>query len=612
MPALARLVARFRRDERGAFAVIFGLMAIVLIAMGGAVVDYVSLEQTRGRAQVALDAAALALQPQIYDEDLDDADLLAMAEALVIERIADDRVQVDVDQITVDRVQGALLLGGRFTIPTIFVQLVGVDEMSARYTSEAVRGSLDIEISLALDVTGSMAGQRIIDLQDAVDELIDAVVQDEQEPNYSKMALVPYAQAVNVGTYADAIRGPIRNYKSISSIAWSTGNWKTVTNATRTNPVVITSNGHGFSNGDWVYIRELNWGWHQLNDRAFQITDRTNNTFKLVGVNGTAYNNFSSNGQVIKCRVADCNVVVTSNAHGYSNGDPLYVTNVGGMTSLNNTVFDASSVTTNTLVLLNSTAAGNSYSSHTNNTGRLHCTWQTATEGCTYYRYANPWGTYRIFPSTTCVTERATNGTNDVAPSTTYAGRNYPPSGNGCIANTIVPLTDDKDALHDAVDDFVAAGSTAGQLGILWSWYMLSPNFGYLWPADSQPAPYDTLNLLKAAVIMTDGEFNTVHCNGAIAQNSGAGSGSTWDYNGCNAHNGDAYTQARAYCDAMKDANIVVFTVGFGIVEGSAAAEVLSYCADSAANYFLAEDGDDLSDAFEQIARNISQLRLRQ
>ncbi|NGP17361.1 TadE/TadG family type IV pilus assembly protein [Devosia aurantiaca] len=65
MSQFTKLLRRFGRDERGVFAVIFGLMAIVLIALGGAVVDYVSLEQTRARAQTALDAAALALQRDI-------------------------------------------------------------------------------------------------------------------------------------------------------------------------------------------------------------------------------------------------------------------------------------------------------------------------------------------------------------------------------------------------------------------------------------------------------------------------------------------------------------------------------------------------------------------
>jgi Flp pilus assembly protein TadG len=49
MRQFSNLIGRFRRDERGAFAVIFGLMAIVLVALSGATVDYVSLEQMRNR-----------------------------------------------------------------------------------------------------------------------------------------------------------------------------------------------------------------------------------------------------------------------------------------------------------------------------------------------------------------------------------------------------------------------------------------------------------------------------------------------------------------------------------------------------------------------------------
>jgi len=40
MRRLTDLLKRFRRDESGAFAVIFGLLAIVLIAVSGVVVDF--------------------------------------------------------------------------------------------------------------------------------------------------------------------------------------------------------------------------------------------------------------------------------------------------------------------------------------------------------------------------------------------------------------------------------------------------------------------------------------------------------------------------------------------------------------------------------------------
>jgi hypothetical protein len=610
MSPFASLLQRFAKDESGVFAVLFGLMAIVLIALGGATVDYVTLEQTRQRAQVALDAAVLALQPEIYLPGMTEESIRARAEAIVLERIGDiNIVDAEVDEIEIDLEAGRLFLGGRFTLPTIFVSLVGVTQLESAFSAEAIRGAVDIEVSVALDVTGSMAGQRIIDLRAALNDLIDAIVQDTQTPNYSKMALIPYAQAVNVGSYATALRGPIRAAKDVSNIAWTTGSTKSITNATKHNPVRITSNGHGFSNGDWVYIWNVS-GMTQLNNRAFQVTNASANEFRLSGVNGSGYNDYWGGGSVIKCVAANCNTVITSNNHGYANGDWVYVTDVQGSTlgsGINNRSFQVANRTTNTLELSGYSMNSGSY---TSNTGRLHCTWQTATEGCTYYRFQSPWGNWNTFAITNCVTERAINPFNDQPPSTTYVGRNYPPSGNPCPSYSIVPLTANKTTLHNTANSLGAAGSTSGSLGTLWSWYMLSPNFGYVWPVDSRPAPYGQQNLLKAAIIMTDGDYNTVHCNGAIAQNSGSGSGSAADYINCNAHNGNADTQARAYCDAMKATGIIVYTVGFGITAGSAQANLLTYCASSAGNAYLANNGAALAAAFEQIARNISSLRL--
>lgn len=604
----SQLLKRFARDERGVFAVLFGLMAVVLVALGGATVDYVSLEQARQRAQVALDAAVLALQPEIFEAGVTAESIRARAEAIVLERIGDiNLVSARVDEVNIDLEAGRLYLAGDFTLPTIFVGLVGVTELSASFDAEAVRGAVDIEVAVALDVTGSMGGQRISDLRAALNNLIDTIVQDQQTPHYTKMALVPYAQAVNAGSYATALRGPIRASNNISSIAWYTGNTKSISNAQRYNPVRITSNGHGFSNGDWVYIWNVS-GMYQINNKAFQVTNRTNNSFELAGVNGSYVSSYYYGGYVVKCLAANCGTVVTSNGHGYSNGDYVHVTDVGGLWGVNNQTYQVSNVTTNTLVLADMNITGGG--SYTNNTGKLHCTWQNATEGCPYYRFQNPYGGWNTFEITNCVTERAANGTNDQPPTTTYVGRNYPPSGNPCPSYSIVPLTANKTVLHNTANSLNAAGSTSGSLGTLWSWYMLSPNFGYVWPAGSQPAPYGKANLLKAAIIMTDGDYNTVHCNGAIAQNSGSGSGSYYDQINCNAHNGDSQTQARAYCDAMKAQGIIVYTVGFGISAGSNQANLLTYCANSASNAYLADNGAALAAAFEQIARNISSLRL--
>ncbi len=71
------------------------------------------------------------------------------------------------------------------------------------------RSSKNVEVSLVLDVTGSMAGQRLSDLKARAKELVDIVVKDTQEPYYSKVAIVPYSMGVNVGNLAAAARGSI-------------------------------------------------------------------------------------------------------------------------------------------------------------------------------------------------------------------------------------------------------------------------------------------------------------------------------------------------------------------------------------------------------------------
>lgn len=56
---------------------------------------------------------------------------------------------------------------------------------------------------------------------------------------------------------------------------------KTITNVTSANPGVVTSNAHGYSNGDWVYITGV-VGDTRVNNRFFSIAGVTANTFQLL------------------------------------------------------------------------------------------------------------------------------------------------------------------------------------------------------------------------------------------------------------------------------------------------------------------------------------------
>ena len=632
MGRLIRLLRRFQSDESGAFLVLFGVLAIVLVATAGAVVDYTSVEQARGRAQDALDSAALGLQQTLNAKPKPtEAQLRDRAQLLVAERLVNDNVSASVTSAVIDP-DNTLRLQASLTVPTAFVSLVGINQVSANLLSEVKRGGANIEVAVALDTTGSMAGSKISDLREATKELIDLVVQDQQSPFYSKIALVPYSMGVNAGAYANGARGNIESGKSISSADWRvSGSQKTISAITRNNPARIsTSTNHGYSTGDRVYISGVN-GMTQINGGPYTITRVNNTRFTLNGVNSSYWSNFSSWGSptVAKCLVDSCEVVVTANGHGFEDDDKIYISGAN-MANLNNSssnmVWTVDDTTSNTFVIEDLVAPSGTYSSG----GTAYCT----DPGCQYYYFrsapgSNPtwpynWygsGQWNLFQVSNCVSERTgANAYTDVAPSTTALGRNYPPTVhsqyytsanyNPCIGQSIVPLSTNKVALKAVADTLTASGSTGGHIGLAWAWYMISPNFAYLWPDASQPAAYGTKDLVKAVVLMTDGQFNTVYCNGVIAKNSVSGSGTPLYHNDCNAPNGDSYDQGESICAGIKAAGVVVYTVGFDIADQQDAKDLMSNCASSPEFAFLANSGTELKDAFRAIGANIASLRV--
>lgn len=238
--------------------------------------------------------------------------------------------------------------------------------------------------------------------------------------------------------------------------------------------------------------------------------------------------------------------------------------------------------------------------------------------GCPNYTYRNPSGSKRTLAVSTCVSERTgSEAYTDAAPSTALVGFNYPAAaaGNPCLSATMAPLSSDKPTIHSAIDHLTSCCSTGGHIGVAWGWYTLSPNWNQVFTGDAAPAAYGTPHTIKALVLMTDGEYNSVYCKGVIAQDSLSGSGSSTDHINCNGTNGkDPYAQAQALCSAMKAApnNIVIYTVGLNVLSKPDAQDLVNKCATDAKHVYLPADGTAMTVAFQQIAADLQKLRLSQ
>jgi Flp pilus assembly protein TadG len=604
-------------DARGNVAMLFGLIMPVLILMTVGGVDIHRASTVRVNLQDALDAAALAAarSPHTEAEAIRLVGMAALranmqAHPHVILREAETSFVLNSDNVVVasSRVDVKTLVANIFLPP--YGKFMD-DYLPVGAHSEVDRSSRNIEVSLVLDVTGSMAGQRLIDLKAAAKELVDLIVQPVQTPWYSRVALVPYSNSVNPGSHVAAARGPISTSVNITGAVINLADTpKTITAATQARPVVITSAGHGFANGDVVWIAGAT-GMTQLNNKPYVVRNRTADTFELytlsgARVDGRNYSTYTgSGGRVQRCQNNDCSITITAANHGLSNNEYVYITDVGGMTQINNEAHLVGNASTNSFTIDLTDASLTPYTSG----GRA---WSARGGGTTYFAFDNMNGDLRTHRVSGCATERVgAQAYTEAAPSgsSSWVGRHYPNISGTCISNTILPLSSSTATIKSRIDDFVASGSTAGQIGIAWGWYMVSPNWNTLWPS-SGAAAYNAAETLKAVVIMTDGAFNTPYCSGVISRQAGSGSGDNAAKIDCDATNGDAFSQSEALCDAMKARGVIVYTVGFGITAGTAEAAMLADCASTPANVFLPAYGGDLSEAFAAIGRDIRQLRI--
>ncbi|MDO8297517.1 MAG: ubiquitin-activating E1 FCCH domain-containing protein [Caulobacter sp.] len=592
---IARLLRGFR-NESGAVAIWFALLALPIAVLAFALIDVNRASVEKRQLQDALDAATLMAARSTAATD---SELQAVGAAALVAQLSgtsDATLQSSMFKLVGTRVTGTATA----TVVPVIANLWLQGDMVVGADAEVSRASTNLEVSLVLDITGSMSGSKIADLKTAARDLVDTLVSDVQTPYYSKAALVPFSVGVNLGGYAANARGAVPSAKTITGASWSTGSSKSIKGATKANPAVITSNGHGFSNGDVVWITGVK-GMTQLNDRAFTVANKTTNTFQLQGVSSSSYSKYKSSGTIRKCQVSDCSIVVTAASHGFNNGDPVYVTSVNGMTQINNRAFTVANRTVNTFSL--SGVNGASYGSYSSG-GSAWC----LVAGCQYYQFIDDNGDVRQFQITTCATERVgMNAYTDTAPGSSPVGRMYTSNGTGCPSAQIVPLSTDKTALKAVISGLSATGATAGQIGTAWGWYMVSPNFGSLWPTASRPSAYDAPDVLKVVVIMTDGEFNTAYCNGVLSRDS---MGSDSQQINCNATNGDETAQALALCAAMKAKDIVVYTVGFQLGGNRTAENFINSCATDSSHVYLPSSGAALKDAFSAIGRDILKLRL--
>ncbi len=210
---------------------------------------------------------------------------------------------------------------------------------------------------------------------------------------------------------------------------------------------------------------------------------------------------------------------------------------------------------------------------------------------------------------------------------------------NQCSSAQLIPLTSNRDVLLGSINNLSADGWTAGQIGIAWGWYTLSPSWRNFWPTESAPNDYGQQGVRKFAILMTDGDFNQVYVphstgyadymyrqkmrynnykhhidpmeGGKLKRRDHEQIASTlsWREYQDSLESGMPFQTAVNLCQQMRNEGIVIYSVMYG--SSSLGQKVMKSCATSEKNtYYEANNKADLIAAFTRIANEIKQIYL--
>jgi Flp pilus assembly protein TadG len=196
------LLRRFLRNRDAGVAPMLALAALPLFGFAGAGIDFSRAASARGAMLAALDATALMLSKDA--QSLTGEQLTQKTSEYFNAQFARPEVSnIHISHQFGSPQQGSftLKLTANGTIKTMFTKLLGHSEISFSTSSEVLWGIKRLNLALVLDNTGSMSSaSKMANLKAAAHTLLDTLQNAAKKPDDIKVAIVPFATDVNVGT----------------------------------------------------------------------------------------------------------------------------------------------------------------------------------------------------------------------------------------------------------------------------------------------------------------------------------------------------------------------------------------------------------------------------
>ena len=197
-----RFASCFLANEKGTFAPTFAIAAIAVMASAGIAVDYTQLSRAKTLMNQSLDAAVLAAGHEMLEGETNKAKL---------RKVFDNHLQanfvnhpelgylVEVESFTANNNTGEVDASLKAPIETAFMGLIGKPVVDVGAYSEVKLSTSAVEVSMVLDVTGSMNSDgKLAALKLAAGDAVDILLPKGKTNAKVRLGLVPYSEGVSL------------------------------------------------------------------------------------------------------------------------------------------------------------------------------------------------------------------------------------------------------------------------------------------------------------------------------------------------------------------------------------------------------------------------------
>ena len=200
MKSARSLISSFARNRAGNMATMVAVSLVGVIGVAGLAIDFSRGSGAKAGLFAAADAAALA-GARLPGTPAERATIArSVFEANIAGISGLKNVTMTPTNILKANSNYGYKVHAKGDVPTTLGAILGVQQLGIDAFAEAI-GTIrsHTEVALVLDTTYSMTGWKIATLKAAATKMVDELAPLAHDPDYLKMAIVPFSQYVNVG-----------------------------------------------------------------------------------------------------------------------------------------------------------------------------------------------------------------------------------------------------------------------------------------------------------------------------------------------------------------------------------------------------------------------------